>query len=315
MRSFAELSGTDLHWEFDTSPVIPVTGDRHYVLFSGSEAAVTAQAKWEKLVSFEVALEAGEGTYFAHLDLAASPLQGVVWKAGSSTSAAGFTLTEWSSSAFAGVITTAGGRTLHWRPKQVLGLPGAEGQLVGPDGSVLMSVAPKNGSTTTGEMSISPALAADPDRAALITLGFALCNEQALFLHQAPGMSTPSREGRLSFRLHAPRRGEVVGPVGAVATGNLGILVLALLVGSLVLEFFSTTLWTIDVVLLTIVVLGLALWSRPRSARGSAQAGWSKLGRGRYRTPDGSVVEGPLAALLAARAARKTKDSPPERPA
>jgi hypothetical protein len=268
MRSFSELAGADLHWAFDTSPIIPNTGDRHYVLFRGSEPVVTAQSKWEKLVSFEVALEAGEGTYFVHVDLTAKPLQAVVWKAGTSYSAAGFSLTAWSSFAFAGTVTTASGRTLTWQPKTLLGMPTTEGLLVAPDGTILLSIVAKTGSTVSGKMRISPALAADPDRAALCALAFALCNEQGLSLHLAPGVGG---EQRIRYRLRAPRPDDAVGAMGAVVTGKLGMFILALFLGAFVLEFFSMTLWYIDFFLLFAVVFGVIFRSRVRSKPRSTQ--------------------------------------------
>jgi hypothetical protein len=268
MRSFSELAAADLHWDFDTSSIIPITGDRHYILFSGGEPVVTAQAKWEKFVSFEVALEAGEGTYFVHMDLTASPLSAVVWKAGTSFSAAGFSLTAWSSTTFAGTITTASGRTLFWKPKIQLGLPAAEGLLLDPDGSILLSIVPKTGSTNSGKLQISAALASDPDRASLITLAFALCNEQALLLHLAPGIASRSNPERgFYYRLHAFRPNEGVGAWGAVTTGKFGLFLLALTLGSLFLWIFSVTLWTIDSFLLMVIVLGLSIRSGVRRSK------------------------------------------------
>jgi hypothetical protein len=265
MRSFSELAAADLHWDFDTSSIIPLTGDRHYTLFSGDQPVVTAQAKWEKFVSFEVALEAGEGTYFAHMDLTTSPLQAVVWKAGTSFSAAGFSLSAWSSTTFAGTITTASGRTLFWQPKIWLGLPTTKALLLAPDGSILLSMVAKTGSTNSGKMQISAALAADPDRAALITLAFVLSNEQALLLHMAPGVpSSSDTPRRFFYRLHAFRPNEGVGAWGAVTTGKLGFFLLALTLGSLFLEFFSVTLWTIDTVLLMALALVLSIRSGAR---------------------------------------------------
>jgi hypothetical protein len=268
MRSFSELAGADLHWEFDTSSIIPNTGDRHYVLFRGAEPVVTAQAKWEKLASFEVALEAGEGTYFVHMDLTASPLTAVVWKAGTEFSAAGFSLTAWSSTTFAGTITTASGRTLTWKPKMQLGLPTTEGLLLAPDGSILLSIVAKTGSTTSGKLRISPALAADPDRAALSALAFALCNEQGLLLHLAPGIaSNTNPEARHAYRLRAFRPQEGVGAWGPVTTGKFGLFLLALALGSLFLWIFSITLWEIDSFLLMVIAFGLGARSRVRSKR------------------------------------------------
>lgn len=265
MQSFSELAGAKLHWEFDGSPIVPTTGDRHYVLFSGSDPVVTAQCKWEKLVYFQVALEAGEGTYFVHMDLTASPLTAVVWKAGTSFSAAGFSLTAWSSYAIAGTITTAGGRTLTWQPKTFLGMATAEGSVVAPDGAVLLSITPKSGSSTSGKMRISAALAADPDRAALSALAFALCNEQAFHLHLAPGLGAdPNQGSRFRWRLRAPRPDDAVGPMGAVLTGKFGVFVLALFVGSMTLWIWSGTLWAIDFALLFIVVIGLMFRYRVR---------------------------------------------------
>jgi hypothetical protein len=263
MRSFSELAAADLRWDFDTSSIIPITGDRHYVLFSGGEPVVTAQAKWEKFVSFEVALEAGEGTYFVHMDLTASPLQAVVWKAGTSFSAAGFSLSGWSSTAFAGTITTASGRTLFWQPKIRLGLPTTKGLLLAPDGSILLSIVAKTGSTNSGKLQISATLASDPDRAPLITLAFALCNEQALLLHLAPGLA----ERGFFYRLHAFRPNEGVGPWGAVTTGKFGFFLLALTLGSLFLWIFSVALWMIDSLLLMVIVVGLSIRSGVRRSK------------------------------------------------
>jgi hypothetical protein len=263
MLSFSELGGTDLHWEVDSSPVIPVAGDLRYALFRGSEAVVTAQCKWEKLLFFDVTLEAGEGTYFVHMDLTASPLQAVVWKAGTSLSAAGFTLTAWSTSLFAGTIATAGGRVLTWRPKTLLGLPTIKGVLEAADGSILLSIAPKTGSATSGKMRISAALAADPDRAALIALAFALCTEQALYLHLAPGLARDAKRGAgISHLLHVPRPNEALGPMGPVTTGRLGQVILALLLASFFLWIFSITLEAIDITLLAAVLFGLSVWTK-----------------------------------------------------
>ncbi len=268
MRSFSELAGANLHWEFDTSPIIPNTGDRHYVLFRGSEPVVTAQSKWEKLVCFEVVLEAGEGTYFVHMDLTASPLQAVVWKAGTAFSAAGFRLTSWSSTTFAGIITTASGRTLTWHPKMQVGLPTRTGLLIAPNGSILLSIDPKTGSTTSGSLQISSALAGDPDRAALITLAFALCNEQGLLLHLAPGIASgTNREPRFAYRLRAFRPHEGVGAWGPVTTGKFGLFLAVLALGSLFLWIFSITLWEIDSFLLMVIVFGLGARSKLRSSR------------------------------------------------
>lgn len=263
MRSFSELAGANLHWEVNSSPVIPAAGELHYVLVRESEEVVTAQCRWEKLVFFEVTLEAGEGTYFVHMDLTASPLQAVVWRAGTSFSAAGFTLTAWSTSLFAGTIATATGRVLAWRPKTLLGLPTTKGLLVGADGSILLSVSPKTGSATSGKMRISPALAVDPDRAALIAMAFALCTEQALYLHLAPGLAGKTGRGaQISRLLHVPRPNEAVGPMGPVTTGRFGQLIAVLVLASFVLWIFSLTLEAIDIILLGALLLGLSVWSR-----------------------------------------------------
>ncbi len=187
----------------------------------------------------------------------------MVWKAGTSFSAAGFTLTAWSTSLFAGTIATAGGRVLTWRPKSLLGLPTTKGLLEASDGSILLSIAPKTGSATSGKMQISPALAIDPDRAALVALAFALCTEQALYLHMAPGLAGNVKGGAgISHLLHVPRPNEAVGPAGPVTTGRLGQLILVLLLASFFLWIFSTTLEAIDIILLVAVLLGLSVWTK-----------------------------------------------------
>jgi hypothetical protein len=50
-----------------------------------------------------------------------------------------------------------------------------------------------------------------------------------------------------------------------VTTGKFGLFILALLLASFVLWIFSTTLEVIDILLLTVVVLGLGVWSKVRS--------------------------------------------------
>jgi hypothetical protein len=176
-----------------------------------------------------------------------------------------------SSTTFAGTITTATGRTLTWHPKMQIGLPTRTGLLLAPDGSILLSIDAKTGSTTSGRLLISPALAGDPDRAALITLAFALCNEQGLLLHLVPGIaSRTNREPRFAYRLRAFRPDEGVGAWGPVTTGKFGLFIAALALGSLFLWMFSITLWGIDSFLLMAVVLGLGarskLRSKPRSS-------------------------------------------------
>lgn len=227
MLSLSELGGLDLRWEFDTSSVIPASGDRHYVLFRGSEPVVTAQASWRRLVFFDVVMESDEGTYFVHVDLTVPDRRAVVWRAGEQISLAGFALFSGPSVADEGIVTTASGRTMQWKPKYLLGLPTIEYTIEGSSDASLIPIVPALGSNTSGTMRIAAAMAPDPELAPLVALAFALTNEQGLMLHpvvaaRGQNAATASAES---------------GKTAIVLTGNLGLFV-----GSLVISITATLL-------------------------------------------------------------------------
>lgn len=211
MRSLADLTGVDLRWSFDTSSVIPEAGDRHYVLFSGQEAVVTAQASWLRMDHFDVVMEAGEGSWFVHLDLKTAGRDGVVWKAGERTSQAGFRLTHDASIRLGdfnmahdgslivtGAISCASGRQLEWRTKTLNGAISGGYELVSSEDEVLLYIQAAVGKTTAGTMHIDASLATNAELPALVALAFALANEQALMLHGV--RYSAAREGGASGR-------------------------------------------------------------------------------------------------------------------
>jgi hypothetical protein len=185
MRSFSELAGQDLHWRFEEgSAEVSVAGTRVYVLYDADDQVAQAGVTWQRTVSFDVVLDVGEGTFQVHMDLASLARPSVVWKAGSSESAAGFKVGSEGSLTSNGWITTASGRSLAWVPTNVIG---AEYVLFQPGGQALITIAAAPSISiggNPGHMLIAPDEAADPDLAALATLGFALANEQMLLLHR-----------------------------------------------------------------------------------------------------------------------------------
>jgi hypothetical protein len=191
MRAFSELAGLDLHWSFDTSPVIPSHGDRHYVLFAGQGPVAEAQASWLRFVSFDAYVESQEGTYAAHLDLRTPGRPGVAWRVGSSTSLAGSTVSRQATIKGVAVssestITCADGSSLTFRPQSALGATTQPYNLLDASNSVLLEISPATAeSPTTGHLCISAAAASRPDLPALVALAFALANEQFLGLHLA----------------------------------------------------------------------------------------------------------------------------------
>lgn len=119
-------------------------------------------------------MESGEGTYFVHLDLTVPDRRAVVWKAGEQTSLAGFALSSGPSVADEGIVTTASGRTMPWKPKYILGLPTIEYAIAASSDASLISIVPAFGSNTSGMMRIAAAMAPDPELAPLVALAFAL---------------------------------------------------------------------------------------------------------------------------------------------
>ena len=93
MRSLSELAGQDLTWQIQPgSATISDRAQHSYVLFMGDEPVVQAQVIWQRMVSYEVIMEAGEGTYEVHMDLAVPERRSMVQKAGVADSIAVFEL-------------------------------------------------------------------------------------------------------------------------------------------------------------------------------------------------------------------------------
>lgn len=192
MRSFSELAGKDLRWHVDLDYQIPLEAERHYVLYDADEPVVTAQAMWKRLVFFDFVMESGEGTYQVHIDLLDPTRPSVAWKAGESTSLAGFTCESEGSITARGWIHTASGRSLVWEPTFDLGY---EYVVFVPESPRLITVsaAIEHGiGGNPGHMLIAPEASADPELPALVALSFALANEQVLLLHRSRPRPLPS---------------------------------------------------------------------------------------------------------------------------
>jgi hypothetical protein len=185
VRSFSELAGKDLRWHIDLDYQVPAEAERHYVLYEADQPVVTAQAVWKRLVFFDFVTESGEGTYQVHIDLTDPNRRSVAWKAGESTSLAGFVLESEGAITAKGWITTASGRSLVWEPTLSFGY---EYVVFAPGGARLITVsaAIEHGiGGTAGQMLIAPDAAADPELPAFVGLSFALACEQVMLLHRS----------------------------------------------------------------------------------------------------------------------------------
>jgi hypothetical protein len=189
VRSLSELAGQDLLWKVQPgSATIPDQAQRSYVLFRGDEPVVQAQVMWKRVVSFDVILEAGEGTFQVHMNLADPARETAVWRTGVNQSMAGFRLHSEELITATGWITTAGGRTLVWEPEHPLGYEYVIFQPGGPR-MVTLSAAFSFGINlgtggNPGHMLIGSEMANDPELPALVAMNFALTNEQVLLVHR-----------------------------------------------------------------------------------------------------------------------------------
>jgi hypothetical protein len=195
VRSFSELTGQDLVWHVQPgSAHIPDQAQRSYVLFRGDEPVAEAQMMWQRMVSFDVMMESGEGTYQVHMDLADPKRHSVVWKTGQAASAAGFELASEDLVTATGWITTANERKLAWAPTHQIGY---EYAIYAPGGPRLITLAAAASIAiggNSGQMTLAPEMAGDAELAPLVALAFALANEQVVLLHRdmnAPGGGVP----------------------------------------------------------------------------------------------------------------------------
>jgi hypothetical protein len=230
VRSFSELAGKDLIWKVQPgSASIPDQAQHSYVLFMDGEPVVQAQVMWQRLVYYDVIVEAGEGTFQVHMNLADPARQTVAWKTGLSESLAGFRIASEELITATGWISTAGGRTLAWEPTHPNGY---EYVIFVPGGPrlVTLSAAFSLGTNLAGHMGGNPGHmliaseeADDPELPALVALNFALANEQVVLLHRdmnAPGGGLPEgvqpigTEGVLKLIRDANARGGGL-PAGA----------------------------------------------------------------------------------------------------
>jgi hypothetical protein len=185
MRALSELAGKDLLWTGDVSPVIPRTYERHFVLYDQQEPCVEVQVMWQVMVFFDLIMEAGEGTYQVHMDLADPHRQSVAWKTGEPQSIAGFQVESESIVTCEGWITTAAGRKLAVAPTHQMGYE----YVVYPPGGARLITASIAANVSIGgnpgHMLLAPETAWDSELPALVALAFAISNEQTRLLHRA----------------------------------------------------------------------------------------------------------------------------------
>ncbi|HEV2034762.1 MAG TPA: hypothetical protein VGU71_11300 [Candidatus Dormibacteraeota bacterium] len=220
MRSLSELTGKDLFWKIQPgSAHIPDQAQHSYVLFMGDEPVVQAQVIWQRMVSYEVIMESGEGTYEVHMDLAVPERRSVVNKAGLAESAATFELASENMVTATGWITTASSRKLAWAPtheisyEYVIFVPG------GPRLITLAAAASMSIGGNPGEMTLAPEMAGDAELAPLVALGFALANEQTYLIHR--DMNAPPGSLNLSIPEGMPKNmGDVLRLLGETRPGS-----------------------------------------------------------------------------------------------
>jgi hypothetical protein len=159
--------------------------EQTFVLFSGDQPVADAQVMWDRLSSFDVVLESGDGTFHVHMDLTRADRQSVVWKAGLEQSIAGFQVATEGIITATGWIDTASGRRLAFAPSHP---DGYEYTVFVPAGPRLMTMAASAFTYAIGgnpgQTLISFEGGVDPDLPGLFVLCFALTNEQVLLLHR-----------------------------------------------------------------------------------------------------------------------------------
>ena len=149
---------------------------------------------WQRLKTFELYMDAGEGSFEVRMDLTdPGKRPATVWRAGEAQSEAEFTLWSEGSVTSRGWITTKLGRHLVFDPTHELG---AEYTIFEEGGPRLITVSAAFELAiggNPGHMRIALEEATDPELPALVALGFALACEQALRLHwDAPWQPRPS---------------------------------------------------------------------------------------------------------------------------
>ena len=184
MRSLAELAGLDCRWKMEKMGSTE-KAEQTFVLYHSDEPVADAQVMWQRLQSFDVVMQSGDGTFHAHMDLTRSDRQSEAWKAGEAESIAGFNMATEGIITANGWITTAGGRRLAFTPTHSSGY---EYTVFTPGGPRLITMAACAFSFSIGgnpgQTMISAAGATDPDLPALFVLCFAVTNEQVLLLHR-----------------------------------------------------------------------------------------------------------------------------------
>ena len=188
MRSLSELAGQDLTWQIQPgSATISDRAQHSYVLFMGDEPVVQAQVIWQRMVSYEVIMEAGEGTYEVHMDLAVPERRSMVQKAGVADSIAVFELASENMVTATGWITTASSRKLAWAPTHEAGY---EYVIFAPGGPRLVTLSAAFSFTklavggNPGHLLVASEEADDPELPALVAMNFALANEQVYLIHR-----------------------------------------------------------------------------------------------------------------------------------
>jgi hypothetical protein len=163
---------------------VPRTYDRACTLFDGVEPVVNGRIMWQRLKTFDFAMEPAEGVYEVHIDLRdPGHRPAMAWKAGETQSVVAFELVAEGSITARGWITNAAGRRLAWEPTHDVGF---EYVVFAPGGPRLITVSAAFEVAiggNPGHMLIAPEAATDPQLPALVALGFALACEQALRLH------------------------------------------------------------------------------------------------------------------------------------
>lgn len=164
---------------------IPVSGDYHFALYDGQEAAATAHVTWQRQAFFDVTMESGDGTYQSHMDLTRNDRPTLVWKPGESQSLLSFAVAWEEVIACGGSIDTRSGRKLLIEPTHQMGYEYAIFPAGGARILTLAASAKFSIGGNPGQMSIEPAAASDVELPALVLLALTVANEETRLLHQA----------------------------------------------------------------------------------------------------------------------------------
>ena len=181
MHALSEMIALDMKW----TRTRWLDDGEDYALLYGEELVAQAEARWQRLVRYDLTLWSGEGCFQAHMNLADPGRQSVVSNYGSNQSLGTFLLGSEGEITAKGIVQMADTRRLEWEPTHPLSLEYVIRPIEGGDPLIKMIGVPDASiGGNPGYMNIGLGLGGDASMPALVALCFALTNEQGKLLHR-----------------------------------------------------------------------------------------------------------------------------------